>query len=97
MWRMSQTTLSQHIKEAIDKSGGPVATASITGATSYQAVQQWIVSGSVPSEYCPALETASGVSRFLLNKRAKSIWPELDPDNRRHSPDRRARRRGSKK
>jgi DNA-binding transcriptional regulator YdaS (Cro superfamily) len=97
MVHMIQTNLSANIKEAIEKAGGPVATASLTGAKNYQAVQQWIVAGNVPSEYCPALETASGVSRLLLNKRAKSIWPELDPDNRRHHPDRRASRRGSKK
>jgi DNA-binding transcriptional regulator YdaS (Cro superfamily) len=91
---MSKTHLSSHIKEAIDKAGGPVATAALTGAKNYQAVQQWIVTGNVPSEYCPVLEKASGISRLLLNKRAKLIWPELDIAGRRkthrRSKDRKA-------
>jgi DNA-binding transcriptional regulator YdaS (Cro superfamily) len=77
MWHMSKSNLSPHIKDAIEKSGGPVATAALTGANNYQAVQQWIVTGNVPSEYCPALEKVSGISRLLLNKRAKLIWPEI--------------------
>jgi DNA-binding transcriptional regulator YdaS (Cro superfamily) len=77
MLRMTKSNLSMHIKDAIEKSGGPVAAAALTGANNYQAVQQWIVTGNVPSEYCPALEKASGISRLLLNKRAKLIWPEI--------------------
>ena len=66
-----------HIQEAITQAGGPVATARITGAPNYQAVQQWLKSGNVPAEYAPALESASGVSRRFLCRNWARIWPEL--------------------
>lgn len=68
---------SLHIREAIDLAGGPVATARLTGAKSYQAVQKWIEAGQVPARYCCALETVSGVSRKLLNRDWADIWPEF--------------------
>lgn len=67
-----------HISKAVANVGGLVATAKVTGAKSYQTVQQWIAAGQVPACYCIALETASGISRYKLRPReAKNIWPEL--------------------
>lgn len=70
------TKNENHIEIAVEKAGGPVAVARLTGAKNYQTVQQWVASGQVPAEYCLVLEEASGVSRFLLNRKAESIWPE---------------------
>ena len=66
------------ISEAVKKVGGQAAAARITGAKSYQVVQQWISSGQVPARFCAKLEKASGVSRFRLRpSEASDIWPEL--------------------
>lgn len=68
---------TSHIARAISRAGGPVASARKTGAKNYQTVQQWERSGNVPSKYALALEQASGVSRRLLCKEWKAVWPEL--------------------
>lgn len=65
------------ISLAIANAGGPVAAARKTGANNYQTVQQWERSGNVPAEYAPALEAASGISRTLLCKQWRKVWPEL--------------------
>lgn len=65
-----------YIIQAVEIVGGLTATARATGAKGYQTVQQWIVSGQVPAQYCPALEAASGISRYRLRPRdGKKIWP----------------------
>lgn len=66
-----------HIADAIARLGGPVATAREVGAQNYQTVQQWLKVGNVPAEYAPALEQKSGVSRRLLCKQWKKVWPDL--------------------
>ena len=64
--------------EAVEKVGGQTEAAKVTGARSYQTVQQWIATGRVPAKFCAALESASGVSRFKLRPDdAHLIWPEL--------------------
>lgn len=69
---------NQFITEAVERVGGQTAAARITGAKSYQTVQQWIASGAVPAKFCAALEAASGVSRFRLRPDdAHLIWPEM--------------------
>jgi DNA-binding transcriptional regulator YdaS (Cro superfamily) len=65
------------VAEAVRIAGGPVKTAQLTGAPSYQAVQQWVAQEQVPAEYCKSLEKASGISCIHLNKKAVSIWPDL--------------------
>ena len=66
------------ITEAVSKVGGQTEAARITGARSYQTVQQWIASGRVPPKFCAALESASGISRFKFRPDdAHLIWPEL--------------------
>lgn len=63
---------------AVSQVGGLTEAARVTGAKSYQTVQQWIASGQVPARFCAALEMHSGVSRFLLRPSdASQIWPEL--------------------
>lgn len=74
-----------HIGPAIAAAGGPVAVAKITGAKNYQTVQQWIKAGNVPAEYALALEQASGVSRSLLCKTARLVWPELSQQEQAHA------------
>lgn len=69
--------IKKNIVEAVNLAGGPVATAVKVGAPSYQAVQQWIAAGNVPSKYCVKLEGVSGISRMLLNRDAAEHWPEL--------------------
>lgn len=67
-----------NISIAVSQVGGLTEAARVTGAKSYQTVQQWIASGQVPARFCAALEAASGVSRFLLRPvDASQIWPEL--------------------
>lgn len=56
---------------------GVVATARTLGINNYQTVQQWQRTGSVPPGYARAMEEHSGVSRKLLCRKWKSIWPEL--------------------
>ena len=45
------------IETAITLLGGPVKAARDLGAPSYQAVQQWLITESVPAEYCPKIES----------------------------------------
>lgn len=73
---------SSHIAIAVSNAGGPVATARITGANSYQTVQQWLKAGNVPAKYVLALERASGVSRTLLCNQWAAVWPELVEEGR---------------
>lgn len=69
---------NQFITEAVKRVGGQTAAARITGAKSYQTVQQWMASGAVPAKFCAALESASGISRFRLRPDdAHLIWPEM--------------------
>lgn len=82
-----------HISKAVANVGGLMAAARVTGAKSYQTVQQWIASGQVPASYCIALEAASGISRYKLRPNdAKDIWPELVhvtnvvPDSKHKNP-----------
>lgn len=65
------------ITEAISRIGGQKQTAIVTGAKSYQTVQQWIANGRVPPKFCAALEAASGISRHKFRPEdAHLIWPE---------------------
>nr|WP_231891554.1 YdaS family helix-turn-helix protein [Achromobacter ruhlandii] len=66
-----------HISLAVALLGGPVAAARKVGATNYQTVQQWERSGNVPAEYAVSLERESGVSRKLLCRQWRRIWPDL--------------------
>ncbi|WP_394065399.1 YdaS family helix-turn-helix protein [Alcaligenes sp. WGS1538] len=67
-----------NISIAVAQAGGLTEAAKVTGAKSYQTVQQWIASGQVPARFCASLEAASGVSRFLLRPiDGHQIWPEL--------------------
>ena len=55
------------------------ALSEIDRPVTYQMVQQWMV-GSVPAEYCPAIEDICNreVSRIALRpKDGRRIWPEL--------------------
>jgi DNA-binding transcriptional regulator YdaS (Cro superfamily) len=53
------------IERAVEKAGGQIALAKLTGV-SYQAVQKWLRTGSVPAERVLPIEEATGVSRHDL-------------------------------
>lgn len=68
------------IAAAIDLLGGPTAAAKLLGASSYQTVQQWRESGSVPPRYCPAIEkllNGAVTRRDLRPDDWQDIWPDL--------------------
>jgi len=66
------------INEAVARVGGQTEVAKITGAKSYQTVQQWMASGRVPAKFCAALELASGIPRHKFRPHdGHKIWPEL--------------------
>lgn len=81
------------IAAAIDLLGGPTAAAKQLGATSYQTVQQWRETGSVPPRYCPAIEellNGAVTRRDLRPDDWQDIWPELVTKSRRRSTKERA-------
>lgn len=54
-------TKQEAAQEVVRRLGGPVKTAAVLGAPSYQTVQSWTKNG-IPAEYCPEAEALSGIS-----------------------------------
>ncbi|MBY0455241.1 MAG: helix-turn-helix domain-containing protein [Burkholderiaceae bacterium] len=63
------------LNEAICKAGGLAAFSAGIGAPSSGAVKQWRISGSIPADYCPAIERITGVVCERL--RPKVDWGYL--------------------
>lgn len=61
------------IRRAIDLLDGPVKAAETLNVGRYQTVQQWILSGSIPPKYCPAIEKATGGQ-----VRCEDLRPDVD-------------------
>jgi|GEM_PF-2345805 hypothetical protein len=66
-----------HIATAISRLGGPVAAARALQLTHYQTAQQWVRNGNVPAAYARRIEELTGISRSLLCRQWKAIWPDL--------------------
>lgn len=67
-----------HIQTAVEKLGGPTSAAKQLGVKSYQSVQQWVVAGQVPAQYCKRVESLTGVTCDKLRPvDYLMIWPEL--------------------
>lgn len=59
MFTMEET--KQALEEAIGRAGGISAFAAKIGAPSIGAVKGWKRTGSIPADYCPAIECFTGV------------------------------------
>jgi DNA-binding transcriptional regulator YdaS (Cro superfamily) len=68
------------LDEAIEKVGGVGVLAQRIGARAQSVVSMWRARGSVPAEYCPAIERETGIPCERLN-------PKVDWATVRQNPD----------